>query len=323
MKRVLVWAVRILVALGVAILAVAFVGPRERFGTWEFDASQIGEDIDAYLAAQEARFDDVVPGVEKRVIWAGEAGGATPVALLYVHGFSATSEEIRPVPDEVARALGANLVYTRLKGHGRGAAALAEPRAADWMADYAEAVGVARKVGQRVIVLATSTGGTLAAIGASDPDLAVDALVMVSPNFAVVAGAARILTWPYARIWAPIVAGPERAFRAANADHARYWTTRYPTVALLPMAAAVAEARKLDYAAIQTPALFLFSPQDRVVQPSVTRRVAGVWGGPATLMPVTVGPGDDPLSHVIAGDILSPGMTDQVVETILEWINTL
>ena len=29
--------------------------------------------------------------------------------------------------------------------------------------------------------------------------------------------------------------GPERQWLAENADHERYWITRYPTAALLPM----------------------------------------------------------------------------------------
>ena len=81
------------------------------------DAIDIGTSVPLYLEKREARFEDIVEGVEKRVVWAGERGARTDWAVVYLHGFSGSSEEIRPVPDEVAAALGANLFY---RGHGGG-----------------------------------------------------------------------------------------------------------------------------------------------------------------------------------------------------------
>jgi hypothetical protein len=44
------------------------------------------------------------------------------------------------------------------------------------------------------------------------------------------------------------------------------------------------------------------------------------WGGPVTLAPQTLpAEGADPFHHVIAGDIMSPAMTDTAVATILDW----
>jgi alpha-beta hydrolase superfamily lysophospholipase len=278
--------------------------------------------IDAWLATGEARFDDITPGVEKRVVWAGDPGAATDEVVVYVHGFSATSEELRPVPDRVAEGLGANLLFWRLAGHGRDGDAMAEPRAGDWIEDMAQALAVARLLGDRVTVIATSTGGTLAAIAATLPETrgAFDGLVLVSPNFQVAVPAARILTWPAVRHWGPLVAGAERSFAPLNEAHGRYWTTRYPTVATVPMGALVAHARDLDYSAVEVPTLFVFADADRVVSAAVTREVAARWGGDVTLGPQVPGPGDDPFAHVIAGDILSPSLTPGVSALILDWI---
>ena len=314
----------LLVALGAGGLWV--FGPREPVELdVRFDAAQLEGGVDAYLAAQEARFDDITPGVEKRVIWAGAPETKTPVSLVYLHGFSATSEEIRPVPDEVARVLGANLVFTRLAGHGRGGAAMDGPRVRDWMQDVAEALAVGRATGERVIVMATSTGATLATLAAADPALmeGVAGMVMVSPNYKVKAPAAVILTWPGVRWWGPKVAGAERRFEPSNAAHGTYWTTAYPTEAVIPMGASVKAAREMDHGALTVPVLFLFDDLDDVVDQSVTREVAARWGGPVTVQPVSVGAGDDPYHHVIAGDILSPGMNGFVIGKVLDWVATL
>lgn len=319
LKRLL----RILGVLLVALILAALLWPREPVDLRvDFDPAVIGPDPDAWLAAEEAPFDDITPGVEKRILWAGAPGQRTDEVVLYVHGFSATSEEIRPVPDNVATALGANLVFWRLAGHGRGGAAMAEPVAGDWIEDMAQALAVAERLGDRVTVIATSTGGTLAALALTIPELApqIDRLVLVSPNFEIADPMARLLTWPAVRLWAPLVAGEEVGFTPLNEAQGRYWTTRYPTLATIPMGALVAAARSADYGAVTTPTLFLFSDADRVVLASTTRGVAAGWGGAPEVVALEVGPGDDPFSHVIAGDILSPSMTPVVTDLILDWI---
>ncbi|WP_372893853.1 alpha/beta hydrolase [Rhodosalinus sp.] len=312
-----------LALLALAGVALWTLGPREAVpARATFDPARFGADLDAHFAAEEARVPGVTPGAEKRVIWAGDPGAATPLALLYVHGFSSTSEEIRPVPDRVAAALGANLVYTRLAGHGRDGAAMAEATAADWMADVAEGLAAARAAGDRVAVIATSTGATLATLALADPAMARDvaAAVFVSPNYGVNDPRAALLTWPAARFWLPWLAGEERGFEPRNARHARYWTTRYPMEAVVPMAATVKAARALPPGAVEVPTLFWFSDADRVVRADAIRSMADGWGGPVRLRPVTPGPEDDPAAHVLAGDILSPGLTDTAVAEMTDWL---
>ena len=144
------------------------------------------------------------------------------------------------MPDNVAAALGANLVYTRFQGHGRDGDAMAEATASNWMNDAVEALAVARAVGDKVIILTTSTGGTIAALALHEPALQNDVagVVFVSPNFGINNPAAGVLTLPAARYWVPLVAGETRKFDPLNDGQAAHWTTTYPTVATLPMAAA-------------------------------------------------------------------------------------
>ena len=319
--------------LGRLILALVVLGVLAwQFGPYEpvevdvaFDPRKFGEGVDVYLESVEAEFDDLTPGTEKRVIWAGARETRTPVALLYVHGFSATSEELRPVPDRVAEALGANLVFTRLTGHGRPGAALGQATVKDWMADMAEALAVARAVGDEVIVMSTSTGGTLVAEAALQPELVegVKAAVFVSPNFGLRNSAAPLLTLPGARRLIPVLAGRERSWTAANAEHERFWTTRYPTVAAVPLAALVQHAARQDYSKVTIPALFYFSPEDEIVRAEVTERIAAEWGGPAQTVLLPPEADVDPERHVIAGAIRSPGNTDAAVEVMLTWLKGL
>jgi esterase/lipase len=303
------------------LVGALFFGPRAAFDdTIHISTAQIAADPAAWLDAGAA--DGVRPGAEKEIVWANPATrAATPVSIVYLHGFSATKEEVRPLPDAVARALGANVFYTRLTGHGRDGAALAEATANDWINDTAEALEIGRAIGDRVLVIATSTGGALAALAAEHPKLRdkIDGVVFISPNFSVKAAGAELLTAPFAETFIPAIFGEERSNAPKNAEHARWWTTTYPMRAVFPMAAAVKAAKAADYGDVTIPALFLFAEADQVVDHSATRRVAGRWGGAVEIASVTPGPRDDPSAHVIAGRILSPGLTPELTEKIITW----
>ncbi|WP_270730875.1 alpha/beta hydrolase [Shimia sp. Alg240-R146] len=309
-----------------AAIALWIIGPYEEISVSPtIVEGEIGADVDAYFAAQEARFDDITEGVEKRVIWAGAPGSKTKHAVVYMHGFSATSEEIRPVPDLVADALGANLIYTRLQGHGRPGAVLANATAQGWATDFAEAMIVARRVADEVIVIGTSTGGTVVAAMVDQPEVmeAVKGVIFVSPNFEISAPTAKLLSLPAARHWVPLVAGKSRSFETINAEHEKYWTSQYPTASVMQMAALVAAVKVMDFSDTALPAMFMFSDEDIVVKPSATREVAAQWGGPVTLAPQMLQAGSDSNAHVISGAIMSPAEVAGDVGEILKFINGL
>lgn len=317
---------RILIVILIAGGALWMFGAREEVDLdASFEPRKFGEGVQVYFESIESRFKDITPGVEKRVIWAGQRETRTPVSLLYVHGFSATSEEIRPVPDRIAAALGANLVYTRLRGHGRGGDAMAQATASDWMRDMAEGLAAARAVGDKVIVLSTSTGGTLAAAAAVNPEMSKDvvAMIFVSPNFAINDRTSFLLTWPGARHFVPWVMGETRSFETDDPDQNMYWTLSYPWSAVLPMAALVKKVVALDFSQTTIPALFWISDQDQTVRPDVTRKVAARWGGPVVVETVTMGPNDDPGSHILAGRIMSPDQTEPAIVGMTDWLATL
>ena len=131
-----------LVALIVAGAIAFFMGPRTPVNTKiVFNGAAIGDDIDAYLARQEEKFDDIRSGLQKQIVWAYPNSKAkTPLSIVYVHGFSASSGEVRPLPDIIAANLGANLYYTRLQGHGRTGDAMGEATVQGWLNDIAEAI---------------------------------------------------------------------------------------------------------------------------------------------------------------------------------------
>lgn len=317
---------RLLLILVLALAGLWFLVPRSGMDrAIAFSETNIPADVEGWINQREQTFPDIRAGDAKRILWAGAKGAKTPLAIVYIHGFSGGPAELRPVPEEVARALGANLFFTRLAGHGRDGAAMAQASAEDWLFDMAEAMAIGRRLGDRVIVIGTSTGGTLAALAASDPQLneGLAGTVLISPNFGIHAPAKWILDAPFVESWGAAVAGESRSFTPLNPEQARHWTTEYPTAALYPMARLIREARAVDYAQVTTPALFLYAPADQVVDPARIQPVIAAWGGAKQVEQREMQGDDDPYAHVIAGDILSPGQTEPVIQIITDWARGL
>ncbi len=280
-------------------------------------------DIGGWLAAQEAAVPNLRPDCAKTVMWAGEKDVQTDNAVVFIHGFSATYHEIRPLPDLVAKALGANLHYTRLTGHGQDGAAMGEATFDAWRADVAEALDVAHAIGKRVLVIGCSTGCTLA-VDALAHGADVAGLVCVSPNFGLTHRIGQaLLDLPYVQHWGHLIAGKKRSLDVHSDAHAAYWTTSYPTRAVYPMGDAVRAVRKADLSDIRTPAFVAYNPVDQVVSAARTEHVMSRWGGVAVGYKLVQGPDDDAMGHVMAGDVFSPAQTEPLVAAILRWFAPL
>ncbi|HUF75505.1 MAG TPA: alpha/beta fold hydrolase [Longimicrobiales bacterium] len=303
----------------VLLTILALLGPRARFeGRWV--EPDIGSDVDAYLASGEAGVGGLKPGEAKGIVWADPGTReSTPLSVVYLHGFSADRHEVEPLVTDLGKALGANVFFQRLRGHGRDGDALGEASVADWLADASEAVAVGARVGDQVVLVGTSTGGTLALWAAAQPEAEgrIAALVLISPNLGLRDPSARALTWPWGGVVARAVVGPERCFEPETPEQALHWTVCYPTRALLPMMAMVGHVRSMDLGRVRVPTLLFYSSSDQVVDAQETARILGGLGGDGPTVHLVEDSGD-PAAHVIAGAIMSPGTTDRVRERILD-----
>lgn len=300
------------------------VGPRASVpASWEEPVPP--PDVVAHLRRTEAEVPDIRLGDGKEIVWAaGNDGSPTRISLVYLHGFSADRHEIEPLVTTLGRELGANVYFARLRGHGRDGAAMGEARAEDWLEDAFEAVAIGRRIGERVVLIGTSTGGTLAAWAATRQELKpyLGALLLVSPNFRLRARSARMLLWPWGGVIARTIVGPERCFDAENAEQERHWTTCYPTSALLPMMALVEYVSVSDLGRVEAPVFLAYSPDDQVVDAAETERLFATFGSSSKTLHVVQGPGD-PASHVLAGDILSPSTTEALADAMLGFLSSL
>jgi len=275
-------------------------------------------ELDGWLAQREAAAGEVIEGTQTRVRWRGEPGERRPLTLLSVHGFSASPRELHPVTDQVADDLDANVVYVRLHGHGLQGGDLSDTSASAWMADVERGYQVARQTGDRVVVVGTSTGASLALWLASrhDRDPALAGLVLTSPNLKVDNPLAEILLWPWgARLLT--LAIPSRCGTHETEAQRRYWTACYDSRGVVAMMDLLAAVRRLQPESLDVPVRTIINPDDDVID----AEYATAWLQRVPDSRITrwhVGPGDN--GHVLAGELKSPGGTQRMRELLVEEI---
>ena len=220
-------------------------------------------------AAAAAR--PITAGTEKLVTWNGGAPCRTDLALVYVHGFTASRQSTAPVPARVAARLEANLFCTRLTGGGLGADAIGAVTLGDWQRDMAEAARIGAVIGRRVVLVAMSTGCPLAAWWVErHPETA--ALVMLSPNFWPRNRGVSLLLTPAGPLLARLLVGRYRDLSGSSEIEDRYWTNRHHSRSLVPMMQAVRLGRRTPLEQIRCPVLVVYTEQDRVVSVAAIKR---------------------------------------------------
>ena len=306
-----------------ALLILVWAGPRADADLSWSDVTPL-EPLDAWLAGQEAGFDTIRPGTAKGIVWADSVGKKTPLSVIYLHGFSASRLEAYPYPDSVAKALGANLLYTRLAGHGQDGEALGASTAHEWMQSVVEAIRVSEAIGDSLVVIGLSTGAPLAAVASADSALSRHwkAQVWISPYFKLQDSRSDLVLGPWGRVLLRILAGEERSWSPQNELHAALGTHTYPSRVLLELVAMVREIRELDMSGVTVPTLMVYSPDDKVVRPDWALEKLETLGAAVTDTMV-VRRATDLNMHVIVGDALGPENTLPVARRTVDWLRGL
>lgn len=170
------------------ILILYFLGPSPKTPVYAAAMPSVPTSLGAlesYIHNEEASH-HLKPDNEARIVWADSARKRTAYAIVYLHGFSASQGEGIPTDIDIARKYGCNLFLSRLAEHGIDTPdAMINLTADEYWESAKEALAIGEQLGTKVILMGTSTGGTLALqLAAAYPDK-VAALVLLSPNIAI------------------------------------------------------------------------------------------------------------------------------------------
>ena len=278
------------------------------------------------MQSSEDRDPSLLTWCRKHIVWSdNEKPKRTAISIVYVHGFSASSGEIRPVPDLIAKALNSNVYYARLSGHGSlDPLALGKCSPSDWIADVQESLYIGQRIGEKVIVIATSFGAALVSECLSRNNMGNKLIgtIYISPCFGIKDWRAYLFQYSWwSKIIFPLIFGRIRVVRSQTRGEFKWWTQIYPVKALSNLVLSVEKIWRSNFLNIKAPNLTIYSVKDRWISIPRIIQFPTRWGGGATLKHLEVPLRTDNSGyHVILGDIKSPALNNLGVKIILDWL---
>jgi esterase/lipase len=249
-------------------------------------------DLEKQISNDEKEVKGLKPDNQARIIWADSLKKEkTKYVFLYLHGFSASQAEGDPIHKNLAKKYHANLYLARLAEHGieRGDSTMINLTTDNYVASAEAALEVAKKLGDEVIVIGTSAGGTLTLFLASR-HAEIKAIVLYSPCVRLYDHTAAILD----KHWGLQVArlfsgGPVKKYEADNELHARYWEVHYRIEALLALQNLISHTMNREvFSEIRCPVFLAYyfkneNEQDKTVSVPAMLKMFGELGTPDTL----------------------------------------
>lgn len=224
MKRFL----KITLLIVFALFVTYFAGPKFPKPVYNKTLPEIQVETaqaDVYIKNNEAKL-KIKPDNESRIIWANDnLKNKTSFCLLYLHGYSASWFEGEPVHRDFARRYGMNLYIPLLASHGIDTTESLIDMTPDRLYESAKrALVLAHSLGDKVILMSTSTGGTLSLKLAADFPQLVDGLILYSPNIAINDPAAFLVSKPWGLQLARFVKkGNYRISKPDHPEEEQYW----------------------------------------------------------------------------------------------------
>jgi esterase/lipase len=214
------------------------------------------------------------PDNNARIIWANDSTKQkTEYAIVYLHGFSASQEEANPVHRNIAKQFGCNLYLSRLADHGIDTVDAMINLTPDALWESAkQAYAIGKQLGNKVILMGTSTGASLALqLAATYPDVA--GLILLSPNIEINDSRAWILNNPWGLQIARLVKHSD--FNIAEHDeveYKKYWYYKYRLEATVALQEYLKTTMlPATFAKVHQPTLVLYYYKDEAHQDKVVR----------------------------------------------------
>lgn len=186
------------------------------------------DQLDEYVQKNEFEY-KTKPGNEAQIVWYDDSAKTqTEYALVYLHGFSASHREGDPTHIDLAKQFGMNIYLSRLDNHGlKSDDALLNMTATGLIESAQDALALGLVLGKKVILVGTSTGGTLALYLASKYPELVAGIVLYSPNVAINDPNAYLLNDPWGLEISRVVFGGKYRDIEADSIRKKYWDTHY------------------------------------------------------------------------------------------------
>ncbi len=268
---------KILLAFIVVLIITYLIGPKPEPGKYTAQLhpiSDTGALLERDLETNESSF-KLKPDNQARILWTNDSlKNKTEYAIVYLHGFTASQEEGDPVHADFAKKIGANMYLSRLSEHGKDTSdPLYSMTATSLWESAKEAYSIGKQLGKKVILMGTSTGGTLALMLASEQYPEIAGLILYSPNIEINNPAAWVANNPWGlQIGRFVLGGPLAKGSDTRELNMKYWNFSYRVEAVTQLQQLLEEKMNAEtFKKVNQPLLMLYYYKDPVHQDSTVK----------------------------------------------------
>jgi esterase/lipase len=305
------------------VMAIYLLGPSPSKPKWSSVMPVVPQEpasLEQYIITNENKH-KIKPDNEARIVWFDSTKKKTEYSVVYLHGFSASQEEGDPVHVNFAKKFGCNLYLARLADHGIDTTEQLLNFATDrfWQSSK-EALAIGKALGDKVIIMSTSTGGTMALMLAGEYPDDVYALINLSPNMAINDPNAWLLNNHWGLQIARTVVGSDYVDVHFDSARQKYWNGKYRLEAAVQLQEMLEDKmNETTFKKVLCPSLTLYyykseAEQDPTVKVSAMLEMNEMLGTPSSFKQTIAIPNAG--GHVIGSYLVSKDI--QSVENAAE-----
>lgn len=306
-----------------SLMVLYFIGPQVDKPEFSQSMPVIGMNLvemEDSLNQSEAYTTHLKTDNQARIVWADSTNKEkTAVAIVYLHGFTASQEEGNPVHRMFAEKFGCNMYLARLNYHGRSGENQLQFMTPEGLYEDAKmAIAIGKTIGDEVIVMSTSTGGTLAIYYASQHN-DLKAIINYSPNIRIKQKASYLLDKPWGFQLARFSYGGKYKIDECDEYDEKYWNCKTRLEAIIELQALVDNTMTKEiFGKVTTSSFTGYYYKDKKDQDPTVSAKAIVWmnenlGTPENKKRLVAFP--DAETHVIANGIKSNAWQQVLNET--------
>ena len=265
---------KILLLIIIVLVNIYFLGPHPKTPVYSMTLPTVPSDtaaLEKYIDSNES-LHKIKPDNEARIVWFDSNKTKTKYAIVYLHGFSASQEEGKPMHTNIAKEFGCNLYLSRLAEHGIDTInPMINFTPDEYWESAKQALEIGKQLGEKVILMSTSTGGTLALKLAADYPNDVYALILMSPNIAIYDNRSFLLNNPWGLQIARTLTGSHYVTASDSSPiYKQYWDWQYPLEAATQLEELLETTMtKETFEKVKQPTLLLYYYKDEIHQDSV------------------------------------------------------
>lgn len=284
------------------------------------DATALEEIISIHENAAEPLKGDA----RARIIWQDEQKKEkTAYSIVYLHGFKGSQAEGYPTHQTIANMLGCNLYLARLSRHGlKRKENFSNLSSKKLLQSAVDACRVGEKIGEKVIVMGTSTGASLALYTAAvESTLPISTLVLYSPLVHLYGINSLLFENPIGRSFLRLIPGKDYTLGSDpfSPKEEAIWYSSYCLNGALALGETIQKImRPSVFSKVQCPVFAGYyyknaAHHDRVVSTPAIKRMMKRLGTPPSKQMLTNFSGAE--SHVIANSLLSHAVNEVIEQT--------